>query len=185
MDTDTSIVTTFRPCLVHDRPYWHVVSPHGFFHHNVRCGRGELVSVSAIAADPNLKNAQTPYSSARLADPKDAVFEKVREANFPERPPRLKALFVFDDVAIAERALEEWFPNEQKLVHECRIVCGSNIHKADALWLNARVAQFEEHAARYWQGEMTESPFPEVIVNGALYFPGWESFPAGLLATEV
>ncbi len=183
MDTDTSIVTTFRPCVVHNRPFWHVVSPHGFFHHNVRCGRGELASVScAIATDPNLEKAQTPYSIARLSDVKEAVFEYVRQADFPDRPQRLKALFVFDDLALAQRALKEWFPNEHRLLYECRIVCGSSIHKAGALWLNARVAQFEEHAARYWQGVMTESPFPEVIVNGALYFPGWESFPAGLPA---
>ena len=85
MDTDTSIVTTFRgPCVVHNRPYWHVVSPNGFFHHNVRCGRGELTSVScAIAADPNLENAHTPYSVARLSDVKEAVFENVREALGP------------------------------------------------------------------------------------------------------
>jgi hypothetical protein len=53
------------------------------------------------------------------------------------------------------------------------------MHKADSLWLNARAEQFEENAEKYWEGEMTESPFPEVIVNGALYFPDWESFPTG------
>jgi hypothetical protein len=180
MDTDTRIVTTFRgPCGVYNRPYWHLVSPNGFFYHNVRLARGELVSVSAIAADPYLEKAQTPYSMARLADVKEAVFENVREAQFPDRPQRLKALFVFDDLSLAERALKEWFPNEQRLLHECRIVCGSNIHKADALWLNASAEQFEENAAKYWQGEMTASPFPEVIVSGALYFPDWESFPGG------
>jgi len=86
MDTDISIVTTFRgPCHVYNRPYWHLASPNGFFHHNVRCGRGELASTScAIAADPNLENAQTPYSMARLSDVKEAVFENVRQANFPE-----------------------------------------------------------------------------------------------------
>ncbi len=180
MDTDTSIVTTFRgPCVVRNRPYWHVVSPHGFFHRNVRCGRGELASVSFMAADPNLQNAQTPYSMARLSDFKEAVFENVRDAQFPNRPPRLKALFVFEEVALAEHALQEWFSKEQKLVHECRVLCGSNIHKADSRWLDAPVEQFEGNVARYWEGEMTESPFPEIIVNGALYFPGWERFPAG------
>jgi hypothetical protein len=93
MDTDTSIVTTFRgPCGVYNRSYWHLVSPNGFFYHNVRLARGELVSVSAIAADPNLEKAQTPYSMARLSDVKEAVFENVRRAKFPDRPQRLKAL---------------------------------------------------------------------------------------------
>ena len=124
MDTEISIVTTFRgPCPIHNRPYWHLASPNGFFHHNVRCGRGELASIScAIAADPNLENAQTPYSMARLSDAKEAVFENVRRAKFPNHPPRLKALFVFDDLALAERALKEWFPKEQRPLHECRIV---------------------------------------------------------------
>ena len=181
MDTEISIVSTFRgPRIVYNRPYWHLASLNSFFYHNVRCGRGELASIScAIAADPNLENAQTPYSMARLSDAKEAVFENVRRAKFPDRPQRLKALFVFDDRALAERALKEWFTREQRPPLECRIVIESNIHKADSLWLNASAEQFEENAAKYWQGEMTASPFPEVIVNGALYFPDWESFPAG------
>jgi hypothetical protein len=181
MDTEISIVTTFRgPRIVHNRPYWHLASFKSVFYHNVRCGRGELASIScAIAANPGLENAQTPYSMSRLSDVKEAVFENVRRAKFPDRPQRLKALFVFDDRALAERALKEWFTNEQRPFHECRIVIESNIHKADSLWLNASAEQFEENAAKYWQGEMTARPFPEVIVNGALYFPDWESFPAG------
>jgi hypothetical protein len=44
---------------------------------------------------------------ARLSDVKEAVFENVRRAKFPDRTQRLKALFVFDDRALAERALKE------------------------------------------------------------------------------
>ena len=181
MGTEISIVSTFQgPRIVYNRPYWHLVSLNSFFYHNVRCGRGELASISCtIATNPGLENAQTPYSMARLSDAKEAVFENVRRGKFPDRPQRLKALFVFDDLALAERALKEWFPKEQRAPHECRIVIELNIHKADSLWLNASAEQFEEYAAKYWQGEMTASPFPEVIVNGALYFPDWESFPAG------
>ena len=90
MDTEISIVSTFQgPRIVYNRPYWHLVSLSSLFYHNVRCGRGELASIPcAIAADPNLENAQTPYSLARLSDAKEAVFENVRRAKFRDRPQR-------------------------------------------------------------------------------------------------
>jgi hypothetical protein len=33
---------------------------------------------------------------------------------------------------------------------------------------------------RYWRGEMTDNPMPEIFVDGGLYFPGWKSPPFGL-----
>jgi hypothetical protein len=44
---------------------------------------------------------------ARLWDVKEVVFENVRRAKFPDHPQRLKALFVFDDRALAKRALKQ------------------------------------------------------------------------------
>lgn len=31
---------------------------------------------------------------------------------------------------------------------------------------------------------MTANPFPELLVNGILYFPEWESFPLGFGAAQ-
>ena len=92
MDNGISIVTTFRgPRIVYNRPYWHLASLNSVFYHNVQCGRGELASIScAIAADPGLENAQTPYSMARLSDVKEAVFENVRQAKFPRSSTKIE-----------------------------------------------------------------------------------------------
>jgi hypothetical protein len=162
---------------IDDKPYWHLVGVSSLFNHNVRVGKGALLSVSAgIAAEPHLENAQTPYSFFQLNDPKEQLFEEIRYAKYPMRPPRLKSLYVFDDYAFVERALREWFRQERKLVHECRLLLGSITHKADTVWLNAFQPQWAQNAERYWAGEMTDNPFPEVLVHGALYFPAWKSF---------
>lgn len=167
---------------VSEKQFWHLVPAVGpnamMFYNNVSVGKGALPSISAtIRSDPNLENAQTPYSFSRLGDSKEAVFEKVRKDNFPTRPSRLKSIYLFDDYSLVERALTEWFSNENKTVHECRVLIGSAIHKADTAWLNCASNAWEECANKYWEGMMSVSPFPEVIVDGTVYFPTYETFP--------
>ena len=175
----TIVNTCWGPRPIDDQPYWHLVAKGGFFYNNVRVGKGALLSVSAgIEAEPAIENAHTPYSLSRLQDGKEKVFEEIRQTKFPTRPPRLKSLYVFDDFALVERALKEWFTNEPKIPHECRLLIGAVTHKADAVWLNANPEQWRENAVKYWEGAMTASPFPEVLVHGALYFPDWQKFPA-------
>lgn len=174
----TVIQTCWGPQLIDDQPYWHLVSPGVFFYNNVRVGKGALLSVSqAIEAEPAIANAQTPYSATRLYDPKEAVFEEIRRTKFPKSPQRLKTLYVYDDYALAHRALTEWFSGSPKIIYECRILLGSVLHRADTVWLNSQPNEWEESAEKYWQGIMTPNPFPEILVHGTLYFPNWESFP--------
>ena len=174
----TVVETCWGPRPIDDRPYWHLVAQGGFFFNNVRVGKGTLLSVSAgIEAEPAIENAHTPYSLSRMQDEKERVFEEIRRTKFPTCPPRLKSLYVFDDYGLVERALKEWFPNEQKIPHECRLLLGAVIHKADTTWLNANAEQWRESAEKYWQGLRTQNPFPEVLVHGALYFPSWQTFP--------
>ena len=171
------VETCWGPRAVNDMSHWHLVNASSHFNHNVRVGKGALLSVSAgIEAEPHLENAQTPYSYSRLLDPKEKVFEEVRSAKYPACPPRLKCLYVFDDYNLVERALCEWFPNERKIVRECRLLIGAITHKADTRWLNAFPMQWAKSADCYWAGEMNDNPLPEVLVHGALYFPKWESF---------
>ena len=114
------------------KPCWHVVGSPWPFYNNVRVSKGALLSVSAgIEAEPEIHAAQTPYSLARADDPKEVMFEEIRRASFPHCPSRLKALYIFDDYSLVERALAEWYPSEEKIVHECRLLLGSVTHKAD------------------------------------------------------
>lgn len=173
----TTVETCWGPREIGDEPYWHIVDRRSFFHNNLRVGRGALLSVSAgIAAEPHLHNAHTPYSLTRRDEEKEALFEKIRLERYPHRPSRLKTLYVLDDYSLVTRALTEWFPDEKKEVYECRLLLGSTTHKADTLWLNAPQEGWLASAEKYWEGVMTDTPFPEVLVHGALYFPEWESF---------
>ena len=88
------------------------------------------------------------------------------------------AAYVFDDYGLVERALKEWFPNELKTPREYRLLLDAVTHKADTVWLNANSDQWMQNSEKYWQGEMTQSPFPEVLIHGALYFPDWQTYPA-------
>lgn len=174
----TIVETYWRPREIDDKPYWHLVSPHSFFYNNVRVGKGVLLSVSAaIQAEPQIHNAHTPYSLTIIDDEKEQVFEQVRQEKFPVCPPRLKTLYVFDEYALVERALKEWFSNEGKVVHECRILIGSITCKVDTVWLNSSREQWRDYAEKYWSGQMSKNPFPEILVHGALYFPKWKEFP--------
>ncbi len=163
--------------------YWHVVPSMGptaaMFYNNVAVGKGALLSASAgIRAEPHLENAQTPYSYLKLNDAKEAIFETVRKGQFPEKPSRLKSIYLFDDQSLVERALREWFPNEAKAVHECNVLVDARTHQADTTWLNCLPAEWEQCARKYWAGVMSESPFTETIVDGAIYFPKYRSFPS-------
>jgi hypothetical protein len=166
---------------IDDKKYWHLVPINGMytgmFKNNVRVGKGALLSVSAgIAAEPEIANAQTAYSLSRIEDKKEKVFEGIRQISYPHLPSRLKTLYVFDDISLVERALNEWFSAEEKSIHECRILTNSITHKADTTWLNCSEPQWRTNAERYWNGEMSETPFPEILVHGAIYFPGWEEW---------
>src|SRR5258706_11733769 len=124
---------------IDDRPYWHLVAAGGFFYNNVKVGKGALLSVSAaIEAESAIENAHTPYSFSKMQDGKEQVFEEIRRTKYSTRPSRLKSLYVFDDYDLVERALREWFPNERKIPHECRLLLGAVIYKADTAWLNAK-----------------------------------------------
>lgn len=134
----TVVDTCWGARPIDDQPYWHLVAAGGFFFNNVRVGKGALLSVSAgIEAAPAIENAHTPYSLSRMRDGGEQVFEEIRKTKYPTRPRRLKSLYVFDDYSLVERALREWFPNERKVPHECRLLLGAVIHKADTAWLNA------------------------------------------------
>ncbi|HLP98392.1 MAG TPA: hypothetical protein VK149_08100 [Sideroxyarcus sp.] len=181
---ETMIVNTcWGPTMAGTQQYWHLVPTVGtnamIFYNNVMVHKGALLSVSAgIRAEPHLLNAQTPYSFSRLNDEKEMLFERIRNSEFPDRPPRLKSLYLFDNYQLVEKALAEWFQNEPKNVHECRILLNSNVHRADTVWLNSLPTDWEKCARNYWEGKMSDNPFPEIIVEGAIYFPAHEAFPS-------
>lgn len=160
--------------------YWHLTNPHDFLFHNVFVGKGFLHSVSAVAAIEG-GDFTSQYAFANNEKGKEEAFERVRSENYPERPSRLNAFFCFPSVLYAERAIVEWFGGAKKEMLDLHIVDGAAIHTADSKQLNATPDQWEEMAHKYWSGDLTDDPFLETIVHGAVFFPGWEKPPFGLL----
>jgi hypothetical protein len=75
--------------------FWHLTTTNGFLKHNARVGSGIVYSVSAVAEQPGLEKAVSPYSIARSDDPKDMTWESVRgragSARFPSAPAEKKS----------------------------------------------------------------------------------------------
>jgi hypothetical protein len=132
-----------------------------------------------LAREPGLSEAVSHYSFAKLGDPKEAVWEGVRRQSFAHLPSRLKSFYCFENIDLADRAAKEWFGNESRTPLELRITTAAVMHRCDAKLLETTADDWPGSADRYWKGEMTNQPFPEIIVDGPVYFPGWEQFPIG------
>lgn len=166
---------------IDETTYWHLVPASGInawmFFNNAIVGKGLIHSVSfMIELDPNLVNAQTPYSIGTSEAEKERVFENVRLTRFPDLPSRLKAFYLFPSAEVADRAQREWFASEPKIAVRGWIAQGAKVHEADAQLLRGFKENWVRNAEHYWSGEKTDDPIPELLVHGSLYFPDWESF---------
>lgn len=165
---------------VSDQPYWHMPG-NGFFgdifYHNATIAKGLVWSHSAVSFGVPFGDAvQSPYSAFNSNKEKERIFEEIRAREFPQCPPRLKGFFLFDDLSLTQRANQEWCGNSPRSVLECRVLQSSLIHRADARWLDSLQDKWPEMARKYWAGEMSDAPFPEIVVMGGIYFPTWQEF---------
>ena len=159
--------------------FWHLTTEKGIFRNNARAGKGVVYSISAIARMPGLEKAVSPYSMARADDPKEQTWEEIRSNGYPALPSRLRSFYCFESQELAERAIREWFNGEARIPLRVRIAAAASVHRCDAKLLEANPDRWNENARRYWQGAMTDKPFPETIVDGAVYAVEWEQFPLG------
>jgi hypothetical protein len=56
---------------------------------------------------------------------KENAWERGRQVVDENLPTRQHALFLFDDEAMADGARQTWFPNQDRLLIEARIVAGA------------------------------------------------------------
>jgi hypothetical protein len=158
-------------------PYWHLTPARGStLLNNAYVGQGICWSTTAFRREPGMEQAITLYGAFGNVEKEDA-WERVRQIVDKNLPSRQHAFFLFDDEAMADHARRTWFPNEDRLLLEARTVTGTRLHRAESRWLDCQPPQWEENAERYWRGEMTREPLPEIIVDGAVYFPGWKAPP--------
>jgi hypothetical protein len=155
--------------------FFHAFNPTDpMFRHNLYVGRGRLSSASAVRdADPALAGIMSPYQALTQHREKEECFEQVRLREFPELPTRLGCIFLFLTREGADRGNAEWW-NGVNVILEARIVSAVSVGTFDARQLEALSDQWEAAARRYWAGEFTADPRPEVVLCGTIQLAGWE-----------
>ena len=176
-----SIVWQGKECQLLPSTFYHLAHQDSHLFWNVFLSKGFLISDSVTALTEGLQDVTTPYAFSRQDDPKEKLWERIRESEYPQKPSRKKAFFLFDEQDTALHAKETWFPGEERRILNVRVLCGSMLHRGDSRWLDSFVNEWEENARKYWAGEMTKDPTPEVILHGVAFFPDWEEPPFGSL----
>ena len=157
--------------------YWHFTAPsNSILLNNIGIEEGRILTMSLVARMPGLENAVTTYSMKAMDDSKETVWERVRSEEYPHRPTRLKALFLFNEREIGDEILNLWFGGEERIALQVRVIAGGTVAGADARWLETKEAEWEESARKYWEGKPTDNPLPEIILDGQAYFPEWREY---------
>ena len=86
--------------------FYHLAGQDSLVFWNAFLNRGFITSISVAAQADGLEDATTPYQFTRQQDSKDQLWERIRESEFPHKPSRMKALFLFDDRDTALHAKE-------------------------------------------------------------------------------
>lgn len=161
----------------HDHEFWHA-DPLGIIIHNAKLRGGWTASVSySIENTPDLSDAATPYAVFHQDKEKEEVWERIRRDEFPARPSRLNALYLFMSKADVDLAMASWWRGEQRIICSLRVPKVSILHVADTRLLDARAEDWEENARKYWDGIMSDNPFPEAILHGLAFIPNIDGYP--------
>jgi hypothetical protein len=115
----------------------------------------------------------SPYEAFTRERPKEECFEQLRAREFPGCPSRLGCIFLFPTRESAEARNAAWW-NGARVILEARIVSAASAGIFDARQLDAPADQWEPAARRYWSGDLTADPRPEVLVDGEVQLVGWE-----------
>lgn len=138
------------------------------FSHNLKILDGLMFSASQMRAhDPSLSGLVSHYEFAHKDRAKEAAFEDVRQSHFPGVPSRMGAIYLFNDLNTAKKANGKWWNNQREL-YRAEILPGSNFHVADSTWLDCTPANFTVNAHEYFSGNVSSTPFLEVLVMGRI-----------------
>jgi hypothetical protein len=174
---DETIIARGQSYKLQQGVYWHLVDANiGALTllNNAFLAEGLIASISEFRRFPGLENATGPYALRAAFDPKEIVWETTRTRINPDLPSRNGSLYVFDRREIADAIGNIWFGEKPRHLVEARIVDGARVCRVDAKCLNCHPADWQRNAERYWSGEMSADPIPEILVDGWLYFPRWE-----------
>jgi len=147
------------------------------FCNNIGLSNGYMTSESFIRlAGTRMRDngSKSPYELFGGNKQKEAVFEHVRAHDYSFRPPRLGALFLFDNRETADRCNEKWWQGKSTIL-EAEIVEG-NFARFDAKYLDCSRVDWMRYATLYWIGEQTKDPIIEVVVQGTIRLQGYEPY---------
>lgn len=159
--------------------YWHFADPNSDIFHNAFLGKGYTASISAYAHG-EFEQVVTRYASFNAEQNKERLFEEIRAVNYPDCPTRLKAFYCFAFKDDADRTKDNWYGAQPKELVEVQILNTASVHVADSKLLDCHPDQWINNAHRYWQREFTNDPLLEIVIQGGIFFPKWNSRPFGL-----
>lgn len=88
----------------------------------------------------------------------EVILEKIRAAEFPNKPQRADSLFVTDDQTCAE---SYWRTHDKRYLYQVEI--GDELKKA--IPNTPDYAKCDELARKYWRSEKTVEPCPEYLLE--------------------
>ncbi len=167
-----------------NQTFYHALDPADeLFCHNVKIANGRIIAVSFLkAGDPNLVGALSPYQAFTRERPKEEVFEHIRAKEFPNCPSRLGAIFLFDDLDLANKANATWW-HGKRVILPANVIEARFIGRYDSKHLDTSAHECKDAARKYWSGILTVNPTPEVLVSGIVQLYGWEPY-ACLLSSK-
>lgn len=165
------------------RTYWHVIGDDvhaGMMLNNTRLRKGMLwtgeIMRQILGPLQSKHMIISPYATFNTQPQKEKIWEDIRLSEYPNLPSRREALFLFETKDDLERASQKWWPGRPRRCLQAVVQQGF-VHKADACLLDCFEPEWPDKARAYWSGGRTADPLFEVVVQGAIYFPEWETFP--------
>jgi hypothetical protein len=142
---------------------------------NMEVMKGTIPSASFTNALAGISGAVSMYQVANRHQDKESVFESVRQAEFPDAPSRLGAIYCFVSEDDANKANANWWNNAREIVAvEARDIIAMGVY--DSKQLDAPQSDWEEAARRYFSGEHTAEPVLEVVICGRIHIYDWENY---------
>lgn len=144
--------------------------------HNLFLTKG-LMGAPSLVDHPGVGN--TFYMTATGENKiREQIFEEIRAKEFSSLPSRRSAIWLFDNFSLAQKCGEKWnFVKQGRDLLEVEIVFCRQMIKVDSKWVTCVATEYINNARKYWSGEMSDDPEPEILFDGALQLLGdhWQS----------
>jgi hypothetical protein len=156
--------------------FYHAINTSDFMLlNNLEVGKGKIYSPSMANRITGTNGAVSMYQVFNNHQGKEATFERIRVAEFPDTPSREGAIYCFVSEDDANFANKEWWNDSRNIVEvELSDLLAFGIY--DSKHLDCIEADWESSARLYFSGEHTAEPFLEAVVCGGMFVPSWQDY---------